>query len=527
MTGESVITAETMGAAARYDPQIRVPARPRVRRGLVIDHQDDQVVVSGGPKRQLLRGRSATDLLPRLLALLDGVRGHAELALELGIPEESVFKALSLLWTCGVVEEAAPPGPLPDTGDDLADFLSRMGDATGANAAWEQAAIRLGHARVEIFGDADDLIAELAPSLRVTRAAEAVPAQETTFAVWIDDGGEGPAQACWERGIPLVRLRVTGRTAVLGPLADPRVTACLACRTAGETDDDRTPGDGDRALAVALFARDLFAFLSRAVTAPWPMRWRSVDLATLAQQDTSAATRPGCPTCSVAPGPLGEPPLAARYESAIAFPPKEYADIKAHQMHYKPSNMALQRIAPSWPVARRVELPPPDFDLLATPSPGKLDADRLSLLLAVTAGIQADSPQRLFRWTASGGNIGSVVAYPVVRDVPGLDPGIYGYAATDHRLAWLSSAELPGDGPASLVLTGDFNKVARKYAAFALRIVLLDSGCAQATCRLAARALGLDLALRPRWDDDAIAELLGVDPDTHPITAVIDLGGTR
>ncbi|NUR91562.1 MAG: hypothetical protein HOY71_46450, partial [Nonomuraea sp.] len=45
--------------------------------------------------------------------------------------------------------------------------------------------------------------------------------------------------------------------------------------------------------------------------------------------------------------------------------------------------------------------------------------------------------------------------------------------------------------------------------------------------RAAAGALGLELRLRPRWDDDAVAGLVGADPDTHPITAVIDLGGPR
>jgi SagB-type dehydrogenase family enzyme len=128
--------------------------------------------------------------------------------------------------------------------------------------------------------------------------------------------------------------------------------------------------------------------------------------------------------------------------------------------------------------------------------------------------------------TESGGNIGSVTAYAVVRDVPGLAPGVYGYVAAEHRLARLSSRAdaVPGDRPLSIVLTGDFPKVARKYSAFALRIVLLDSGCAQATAREAARTLGVGCALRPLWDDDAIAAALGINPDMEPITAVIDLG---
>ncbi|MFD4532215.1 hypothetical protein ACFWNL_12855 [Kitasatospora sp. NPDC058397] len=548
MSGQSVITAETIGAAARFDPQLRVPQRPRLRRGLVVTCESEQVVVEGAPKKQLFRGRSAVDLLPALLELLDGNRTHTQLADALYRPEEVVFKALSLLWTCGVVEEGPPREPLAEAVDDrLADYLSRIGSATEANPAWEQAAARLRSARVEIFGDpalSELLLTELAGSVGAERGKGANPSEGTTLAVWIDapyahgalyEDGTGLrrflAECCWDTGIPLLRLRVAGRRAALGPLADPRSTPCLDCLTAGEDSDERMVVDGDHALAVALFARDLFAAVSRTTPSPLPMRWRVVDLETLAQKDTSSATRPGCPRCSVAEGPIAErASLATRFEASVAMPPKEFADLKAHQMHYKPSNLALQQVSRHWPVAPAVELPAPSHERLSrTVESTKLDADALSLLLSVTAGIKGESEERVARWTASGGNIGSVTAYAVIRRVPGIEPGIYGYVLTEHRLARLSSRTdaVPGYQPATLVLTGDFPKVARKYSAFALRIVLLDSGCAQATAREVARTLGLDFALRPRWNDDGIAAALGINADVEPITAVIDLGGNQ
>ncbi|MER6712816.1 MULTISPECIES: hypothetical protein [unclassified Streptomyces] len=549
MSDTSMMTAETVGSAARFDPQLRIPLRPRLRRGLVIGTEADQVVVTGPPKKQLFRGRSATQLLPGLLALLDGERTHARLAAELGVPEEVVFKALSLLWTCGVVEEGPPGGAeggaVPDIDDRLADYLSRVGSATEVNPCWERAAIRLRTAGIEIFGDpalAGLLRDELAGSMPVTLGTGDTPTERATLAVWADAGDSGQpapgtgmmhtlAEHCWDKGVPLLRLRVRGRRAALGPLVDPRTTPCLHCLTADDEDDDRTAVAGDRELAVALFARDLFAAVSRTTPTPLPMRWRLVDLETLGQRDTSSATRPGCPRCSVAEGPVVERATpATRFEASVAMPPKEFADLKAHQMHYKPSNLALQRVSRTWPVAAAVELPPPDHDRLdrtgPPPAGTRPGPDTLSLLLSVTAGIKADSTDKVARWTASGGNIGSVTAYAVVRDIPGLAPGVYGYVATEHRLARLSSRAdaVPGDRPLTLVLTGDFPKVARKYSAFALRIVLLDSGCAQATAREAARALGIGFALRPRWDDDAIAAALGINPDMEPVTAVIDLG---
>ncbi|WP_327706977.1 hypothetical protein OG530_40100 [Streptomyces decoyicus] len=507
----------------------------------MVSNEADQVVVTGSPKQQLFRGRSATDLLPALLALLDGNRTHAELGVELGQSEEVIFKALSLLWTCGVIEEG-PPDPAPTWGSDdrLADYLSRVGSATEANASWEHAATRLRTAEVEIFGDpmlAALIREELTGSLPVTLGAGGLPTEHATLVVWADADADADADAgavaehCWAKGIPLLRMRVRGRRAALGPLVDPRTTPCLDCLTVYDEDDDRTATGGDCALAAALFARDLFAAVSRTTPSPLPMRWRLVDLETLGQKDTSSATRPGCPCCSVAEGPVAErAALATRFEASVAMPPKEFADLKAHQMHYKPSNMALQRVSRTWPVAPVVELLPPAHDRLDQQWPAvQPSPNTLSLLLSVTAGIKADSADKVSRWTASGGNIGSVTAYAVVRDIPGIEPGTYGYVAAGHRLARLSSLTdgVPGDRPVSLVLTGDFPKVARKYSAFALRIVLLDSGCAQATTREAARTLGIGFALRPHWDDDDLAAALGIDPNVEPVTAVIDLGDPR
>ncbi|MER7513955.1 hypothetical protein ABTX82_37410 [Streptomyces lavendulae] len=553
MTEQSTLTAESIGAAARFDPQLRIPRRPRVRRGLVISIEPEQVVVTGTPKRQLFRGRSAADLLPALLDLLDGSHTHADLAVGLGRPEEIVFKALSLLWASGVIEEGPPEAAtetalvVEDVDDRLADFLSRVGSATEANASWEQAAARLHHTSVEIFGDpglAMLLEEELSGSLPVRRGDGYRPSQETTLVVWAEAetedrpgggrGGAALANHCWEKGLPLLRLRVHGRKAALGPLADPRITPCLGCLSAGDASDERMAMPGDHRLAAALFARDLFAMMSRTTPSPLPMRWRVVDLETLGHQDASSATRPGCPRCSAAEAPDGTPleraSLATRFEASVAMPPKEFADLKAHQMHYKPSNVALQRVSRTWPVAQAVELPPPGhhrLDAGQPAAPAVVDAAAVSLLLSVTAGIKADHKDKVARWTASGGNIGSVTAYAVVRDVPGLPTGVYGYVATEHRLARLSSniGAVTGDAPVTLVLTGDFLKVARKYSAFALRIVLLDSGCAQATARAAAHTLDIGLAPRPRWDDEVVATALGINPDVEPITAVIDLGG--
>lgn len=543
------LSAETIARAAVFDPQLRVPLRPRLRRGLVVETTSEQVVVTGTPTRQLFRGASATTMLPGLLNALDGRRDHPQLAQVVGVSQNTVFKALSLLWACGVVEEAAPDDvELPEVPRAVADLLSRLGDSTGANGAWEQSAARLAEAAVEVVGDdelAAAVAAELEAPLRVVRPGTAAPSPESTLVVLahrasLTDPAHGQlidvADRCWQQGVALLRVRVWEGCVEVGPYVDRGTTACLRCLAAADTDDHTLDPQGDISdavelgLAAGLAARDIFALISRSTPVSLPTRWHRVNLARFASSEVSAATRSGCPVCSCAPGrPLAVPSLPARFEASVAIPPRAFADLKAHQAHYKPSNLALQRGFRSWPLAERFPLPAPALARLSGPparQPAAVDADLLALLLATSAGVKEVGDQKIDRWTAAGGNIGSVTAYVAVRDCSGIAPGLYAYVAADHQLARLGDRldDLAAASPVTVVLTGDYRKVAQKYAAFALRIILLDTGCALSTVRRVARWLGARSRAREQWDDDAIAASLAIAPDLEPITAVIDLG---
>ncbi|MEV6520443.1 tpaE [Longispora sp. NPDC051575] len=535
------ISAQTMARAATHDPQFAVPARPRVRRGLVIRRYDDRLVVEGTPTRHVLRGRAATQLVPRLLPLLDGVRDHAAVAAELGVSTTTVFTVLSLLWTCGVVEEAAPDTDVSWVPGPLADYLSRIGDATEANAAWEGAADRLATARLRLTGD-PRLVAALRTALSgtVPRLDAEDPSLVVVCVTPSHPLDRVLAAACWNQGTPLLHLGLSGDVVEIGPYVDRRLGPCLDCLL----DPAAAPGGStvdDLGLAAALAAADLVALLGRATRVGLPGRWRRIGLTRLAQSGRSGVSRPGCPACSTVPGEPRPAPVSARYEAAVALPPKEYADVKAHQVHYQPANVALQRGHKTWPVAPRQKIPPADLGLLPTdaglPPAGvdgprrvaPLDGERLALLLAVAAGWQHETPDRVWRWTASGGNIGSVVAHVLVRDLDGVPPGVYGYVPAGHELALLRpgrpAACSPDCGaPACLLFTGDLPRVASKYGAFGLRVVLLDAGCAQAAVLTVAGALGVPARPAVDLDDERLGDLLGIDLDAEPVTAVIHLG---
>jgi hypothetical protein len=535
-----VLSADRIGTAAHHDPQLRTPARPRLRRGLVVEHLDGQAVVSGVPKRQRFQGRLATELLPRLWPLLDGTRDHEALAAEIEVAPETVFRVVSLLWASGIVEEAGPE-ERPDVTDGVADYLSRLGDATGANAAWEEAAVRWLATPVEVFGDpecAAALVAQLADLGALPTVGATGPAPGTRLAVVLDSPGapdpSGVIAACWERGVPVVWCRVDAEHVQVGPYVHPALTPCLTCQVAVRADDAAPAGDPDPAaleLATSLLAREVAAVVTRATPSHLPSRWRLLRLDDLHAVEHVGATRPGCPACSVAGGPAVDAPLAVRYEASVAMPPKEFADTKAHQAHYQPTNLALQQRFRAWPGSPRTVLPDPDLARLATadaaPARTDLTAGDLVTLLTIAAGVQAVTPDRVLRWTAAGGNIGSVVAHVVVRDVPGVPPGVHAWLPEQGLLAHLHDdpGAVPGTAPATAVLVGDFVKVARKYGAFALRIVQLDSGCAQAALWRTGRALGVRVRRRSSWDDVAVGAAVGARAASEPVTAVIDLGG--
>lgn len=384
----------------------------------------------------------------------------------------------------------------------------------------------------------------------------------------------------------------------VGPYVDESFSPCLACACADEPEIGPRPEAARHDIIVGLAARAVAALIARATVTHLPGDARRTDLATFTYSDRPVVSRPGCPVCSVAgageePVPVApSAPVGARYEQSVAIPPAAFVDSKGHQQHYKPSNLRLQREFRDWPVCPRTPLPPADLERLDQPWPiahpltddgaepdvlARPTLSELATILALSVGVReplgaeptgpesaevAPAPlsDKLRRWTAAGGNIGSVTAYVLVpehgqagQEVTGaagqrLAPGTYVYIERDHALALIGPApaavdsggdaetdaaaeagpDLPPDGVgARIVLTGNVDKVARKYFSFALRIAVQDCGCSFEVLRLVAEALGVPLRARARWDEQRIARALGTDPAREPACIVVDLGGRR
>ena len=603
--GESVMRAGDVGRAARRDLQFRIPRRPVVRLGLRARPDEGGWVVDGARKNQVLGGAFAREHMGPLLEACDGTRTLDEIGETTGIGAQAAFEAVSLLWTGGIVEEGdtepAPGDPAPE----LARFLSRLGDSTGVNDSWQDAARRLAAARVAVVGDnelAGEMVAALEPTLPEVRL-DGAPRRGDTLTVLIEtrDSAERSkevASRCREAGIPLLRVRAEQEAVTVGPYVDESFSPCLACAGADEPELGPRPDAARRDIVIGLAARAVAALIARTTVTHLPGDSRRTDLATFTYSDHPVVSRPGCPLCSVAgrgesPVPVApSAPAGARYEQSVAIPPAAFVDSKGHQQHYKPSNLRLQREFRDWPVCPRTPLPPADLERLDQPWPvvhpladdgNEPDAvarptlSELATILALSVGVReplgseptgqgpADAAQtplsaKLRRWTAAGGNIGSVTAYVLVpergrvgHEAKGAAgqrpaPGTYVYIERDHALALIGPAPsamdsggdaktdaaaeagpdlLPDGVGARIVLTGNVDKVARKYFSFALRIAVQDCGCSFEVIRLVADALGVPLRARARWDEQLIARELGTDPAREPACIVVDLGGSR
>lgn len=555
------LSAETIGQAAQHDQQLTAPAYPVVRRGAAVKPYEGGKLIVGVVKPQVLSGRFATQQLDALLNLCDGTRSHAQLATELALPVDAVFKAVVFLWTCGLLEDAAHAVNTEPAGAELATMLSRLGDSTGVRLHWSTAAAALESTTVCLVGEPQirqqlgALIA--ATGVRVVEHLEKSEGTENTVAdllVVATTGGNDQeltraAATAWERGIPLVRVQLGRHRVQVGPYVDPAFTPCLECGIASQPDEaetapdaarapgeHNTPGPGSTAsthLGLGLAAHQITALISRSFCSHLPGDTQVTDLYTLETRTYAPTTRAGCPQCGCAAGKISpSPSTAARYEQSVAIPPRQFVDVKGHQAHYKPSNVKLQHEFRDFYSAPSVPLPPPNPHLLDTAGTGAepgLSLEALSLVLSYSAGLRprTENSTVLRRWTAAGGNLGSVGVRVVITDPRILPPGTYAYIESNHTLRRLNTETPETAAPATLILLADVYKVAQKYGTFALRVCLQDAGCSLVTARLVCEQLGIQWQPVPRWDEHALAAACDAKAENEPITAVVHLGGTN
>jgi putative peptide maturation dehydrogenase len=154
----------------------------------------------------------------------------------------------------------------------------------------------------------------------------------------------------------------------------------------------------------------------------------------------------------------------------------------------------------------------------------------------------SDQLRVLKKTSPSAGALHPVEVYPLVRDVEGLEPGLYHYAVRTHRLELLRAmaAEEVADtieaitsgqsyyrwAHAAFVLSARFYRTFWKYRGHskAYRVVLLDAGHLSQTFYLVCRALGLGAFFTATLDDGAAEKALGLDRCSEGVVGVSGCG---
>ncbi|MEU6867100.1 nitroreductase family protein [Streptomyces sp. NPDC046876] len=533
------LSAVDLAYATLNDPQFRLPAHPSLVPGVVLHWSEDGLLVEGTGNRRTLSGRSARQILPDLVPLLDGTRTLDELAAALGRTAPQIRAVLLLLYSCGLLQEGVPRDTAPQSV-----LLARLLDTTRVNAGADEVQDRMASAPIGLWaaGPFGELLAERlgALGMRTVRLDSLDPDASDGFeapslaVLHVDRDDRAAARAVYRalrrRGVPVLLTGPDGDGHSIGPYSAADHGACPECHL-----EQAPPGPAELlspqavAVAAALTALEVLALVGR-IGKPVSLHGRArIDVGAGTSQTRILAPRPGCDLCGDPAVELQDPSPAYAYEHSVAFPPRRLVNPRDHQNHFEPANLALQYDVKEYPDAEAVDLPGAGLGLLDAGAAPTVGIEVLGTMLAAAFGLKQqpqDRRQKLLRFAPTGGNLGSPTAYIVVRDVAGLRPGTYAYQPIGHRLARV--AELPQEyadmvEPVLLVVTGALVRVARKYRTFAYRVIHLDTGVALSHLLLLSRRLGLRLVNEPAWDDAALMAALGVEREFESVTAVVRL----
>lgn len=148
----------------------------------------------------------------------------------------------------------------------------------------------------------------------------------------------------------------------------------------------------------------------------------------------------------------------------------------------------------------------------------------------------------LKRTSPSGGGMHPVEAYPIVRRVEGIEPGIYHYRSSDHALELIEPLTEDGAGSlavsavcgqaylasahVSIVLTARFDRLHWKYEKHqkAYASVLVDAGHLSQTLYLVAAELGLGAFVTLAVNSEPLKQRLLLDEVSEAVLAVAGCG---
>ena len=142
-------------------------------------------------------------------------------------------------------------------------------------------------------------------------------------------------------------------------------------------------------------------------------------------------------------------------------------------------------------------------------------------------GYSANGAPFYFRTTPSAGGLYPCHLYLAVRNMDGLEAGVYYCNMIQGFLGLIQSGEHSAQGKNelsfSLIVTGEFFNSSWKYRERAFRYILLDSGHLIENISLAVKALGQFSLIDYDFDDEKVSRFLSLDPTVEVPLACVNV----
>lgn len=573
---DSRITASRMGRIVQQDSQFHLPNLPRFPSAFAVIPTSDVVIVHGGEELAVFRGR-ARDVLNRLLPMLDGTRDIGQICGSFReFSSQAVIDCIALLYMRGLLEDAAADGTwdLSSLDQETVFYFQRQLDSTRIHASSLQGIKKLKETHLGVYTNISDsyllregLLQAGIGEVSLQDFGVDIRLTNETFVLAAVNGNLSEleirrlADVCARQEIPWLLSLTCGHMGMLGPYFERSETACYGCfeellQGMADFTGDTPSLMHDIDMWIQYTILEVCNFLSRLGPAITGMDFMVLNLADWHGYKRRVPKRPGCPHClPMADVKPGLPPLPMQFEYEVHFPSGHLSTPKAHQAHYKPSNLALAQVfktyadIPAIPLGER-KIPKGEgrtvcemiYHPLQEQGEAELSLDYLSSILLCGTGIRGTlqlseaGETKVQRYAPTGGNLGSVQIYIISFGVRDLAAGIYYYHPWQHTLSALVSIGEPSAvnqavtgtsdslPDAIIVTTGALERVQAKYSAFAFRVIHLDAGVALAQMQLAAAACGIAFRPLSEWREAKLVDLLQIEPMQEPITGVYMLG---
>ncbi|MGZ8284654.1 MAG: nitroreductase family protein [Allosphingosinicella sp.] len=512
--------ARSLARSYRHDPELStaLPVRPSLVPGiLAVPMGADALIIVGGDRRVLFKGKSARGQFLQLLPSLDGTRTLEDLTEELeDIPQESIFEVLCLLHSNGLTMEGSD-----SSADPLGLFAARYIGHSRQHPNGTAASRRLADTRLlivsseQVRGTVERELRELGFGEVAWKNGEASPEvgpdHDVALVIASGESAQSWLQHCWAAGLPAFRI-ATDQRLEIGPLILPIRSACAACVTRAlppiADEPGRGGGGGGLAIAVHRFAMTWSLLANNEFHNSVMVYDR--DRIELVRQ--KIIREPGCETCGL--GPEYATPestdevFRTHFRSEIA--PKQFLSPSYHMAHYSAKNIDHTKHKLDVNVGAR------PIPLRAEVLEKALGKDHwmvgFARLLELCFGYRTQEAEGIaIRFVPSGGGLDSPTPYVALRGIGVIPDGIYRFSPDALALEPVPSLtggkdffEGPPTPQAILLVLAAQARVAVKYMASATRICSLDAGVSLHNAVELARALKLQADFSTAIDSPAV-----------------------